>query len=156
MPSRQLVSSSSPLQSWSLPRGQVVTMTPRTAGVLQVVSGRAWATFDVSRHMPVPEAGDHFVALGHDLRLRAGQRVVVEAWPYHGQDGIRLQWVPLPECTTASRWQATVAEPARDLGHGLALVGRALVRLLAGLAGYSDYLTTGRGKVLQGLESNAP
>ena len=156
MPSRESLSSSPALQSWKLPHGHAVTLKPRTAGVLQVVSGRAWATLDVARHTPLSDAGDHFVALGHDLPLRAGQRVVVEAWPYHGQDSIRLQWVPLPESGAASRWQATVVEPARDIGYGLALVARSMLRLLAGLAGFGDYLVAGRGRVLRGLESNAP
>jgi len=86
--------------------------------VLRVISGRAWATLDVSRNTPLTETGDHFVALGHDLQLRAGQRVVVEAWAYKGQDGIQLQWVPAPEDRAASRWQAAVVDPVRDIGHG--------------------------------------
>jgi hypothetical protein len=141
---------------WVLPKGLAVTLRPRVAGVLRVVSGRAWATLDVSRHTPLRDAGDHFVALGHDLQLRAGQRVVVEAWPYQGQDGIQLQWVAQPQTCLATRWQTRVVEPARDMGHGLALVVRALGRLLGGLAGYADFLTAGRGRVLRGLESNAP
>ena len=141
---------------WVLAKGKAVTLRPRTAGVLRVVSGRAWATVDVFRHTPLLETGDHFVALGHDLQLRAGQRVVVEAWPHKGQDVIQLQWVAQPQACLATRWQTNVVEPARDIGHGLALVARALWRLLGGLAGYTDFLTAGRGRVLRGLESNAP
>nr|WP_315463522.1 DUF2917 domain-containing protein [uncultured Rhodoferax sp.] len=141
---------------WTLPQGRALTLKPRTAGVLRVLSGRAWATFDVSRHTPLTETGDHVVARGHDLQLRAGQRVVVEAWAYQGQDGIALQWVPAPESCAASRWQAAVADPLRDIGHGLGMVARATWRLLAGLAGYAGYLTAGRGRVLRGLDSNAP
>lgn len=148
--------STSPLSTWTLPQGRAITIKPRTAGVLRVVSGRAWATLDVSRHTPLTETGDHFVALGHDLQLRAGQRVVVEAWAYKGQDGIQLEWVPGPENCMATRWQMRVVEPLRDIGQGLALVARAMGRLLAGLAGYAEFLTAGRGKVLPGLESNAP
>jgi hypothetical protein len=121
-----------------------------------VVSGRAWATLDVSRHTPLTESGDHFVALGHDLQLRAGQRVVVEAWPYKGQDGIQLQWVAQPQACLATRFQTNVVQPLRDVGQGLGLVARALGRLVAGLANYANFLTAGRGRVLQGLESNAP
>lgn len=141
---------------WVLAKGRAVTLRPRTAGVLRVVSGRAWATLDVSRHTPLLETGDHFVALGHDLELRAGQRVVVEAWPHKGQDEIKLQWVAQPEPCMATRWQAKVVEPLRDVGHGLALVVRALGRLAAGLAGYANVFAAGRGRVLCGLESNSP
>jgi hypothetical protein len=141
---------------WVLRKGQAVTLCPRGAGVLRVTSGRAWATLDVSSHTPLLETGDHFVALGHDLRLRAGQRVVVEAWPHKEQEEITLQWVAASGASMASRWQAAVVEPLRDVGHGLALVARASWRLMAGLASYGNLLTAGRGKVLCGLESNAP
>lgn len=141
---------------WVLAKGRAVTLRPRTAGVLRVISGRAWATLDVSRHTPLLETGDHFVALGHDLQLRAGQRVVVEAWPHKGQDEIKLQWEAQPEPCMATRWQAKVVEPTRDVGHGLALVARALGRLVAGLAGYANVFAAGRGRVLCGLESNSP
>jgi len=47
-------------------------------------------------------------------------------------------------------------DPVCDIGHGMALVARAMWRLVAGLAGYAEYLTAGRGRVLRGLESNAP
>lgn len=141
---------------WNLPQGRAVTLRPRTAGVLRVVSGRAWATLDVSRHTPLTESGDHFVALGHDLQLRAGQRVVVEAWPYKGQDGIQLQWVAQPQACLATRFQINVVQPLRDVGQGLGLVARALGRLIAGLASYANVMTAGRGRVLRGLESNAP
>ncbi|OYQ41413.1 hypothetical protein CHU94_06680 [Rhodoferax sp. TH121] len=141
---------------WKLLQGCAVTLRPRTAGVLRVVSGRAWATLDVSCHTPLTESGDHFVALGHDLQLRAGQRVVVEAWPYKGQDGIQLQWVAQPQTCLATRFQTNVVQPLRDVGQGLGLVARALGRLVAGLASYANVLTAGRGRVLQGLESNAP
>lgn len=141
---------------WVLPKGRAMTVRPRTAGVLRVVSGRAWATLDVSRHTPLLETGDHFVALGHDLQLRAGQRVVVEAWPYKGQEGIQLQWVAQPQTCLVTRFQTNVVQPLRDVGQGLGLVVRALGRLVAGLANYANLLTAGRGRVLQGLESNAP
>ncbi len=146
----------SPLSTWSLPQGHAVTLKPRTAGVLRVVNGRAWATLEVSRFSPLSEAGDHFLAMGHDLRLRAGQRVVVEAWAFKGQAGIQLEWVPEPENCMATRWQANVVQPLRDMGQGMTLVAHAMARLLTGLAGYAEFLTAGRGKVLRGLESNAP
>ncbi|MDH4449428.1 MAG: DUF2917 domain-containing protein [Rhodoferax sp.] len=76
---------------WTLSQGRAVTLKPRAAGMLRVTRGRAWVTLDVSRHSPLSETGDHFVTLGHDLPLRAGQRVVVEAWAYRGQDGIEFQ-----------------------------------------------------------------
>ncbi len=130
---------------WTLPRGQVVTLRPRSAGVLRVLSGRAWATLDVSRYTPLSDSGDHFVAIGHDLQLRAGQRVVVESWPQDGDDAIRLQWLPEAEASIATRWHTRVVAPLYDIGHGLALAARAGWRLLAGLAAYAGYLAHGQG-----------
>jgi hypothetical protein len=141
---------------WFLPNGHAVTVQPRRDAVLRAVSGRAWATLDASGHNALAERSDHFVVLGHDLPVHAGQRVVVEAWPTKGQDGIQLQWVAQPQTSMATRWQTSVREPLRDMGHGLALVARALGRLLGGIAGYADVLAAGRGRVLRGLESNAP
>jgi hypothetical protein len=131
---------------WSLARGQVVTLRPRTAGILRVISGRAWATLDVSRYTPLSDSGDHFVALGHDLQLRAGQRVVVESWPQAGDDDIRLQWLPQPGSWTAACWRSGVVEPLRDMVHGIALAGRAGWRLLAGLTAYAVYLVSARSE----------
>jgi hypothetical protein len=63
--------------------------------------------------------------------------VVLEAWPVEGDDAIALQWMPAVQQGSGSRWQASVVEPLNDLGRGLALVVRASLRLVRGLAGYA-------------------
>jgi hypothetical protein len=129
---------SQPLQaSWALRSGQALSLRPRAAGVFRVTQGRAWATLDVDRRSPASDTGDHFVMPGQDLVLRAGQRVVLEAWPVEGDDAIALQWMPAAQQGSGSRWQASVVEPLHDLGRGLALVVRASLRLVRGLAGYA-------------------
>ena len=65
-------------------------------------------------------------------------------------------WVAQPQACLATRFQTNVVQPLRDVGQGLGLVVRALGRLVAGVANYANVLTAGRGRVLQGLESNAP
>ena len=79
--------------AWNLPRGRAVSVTLRAATVLRATSGRAWVTQDA----PLGAPGDYFVFPGHDLPLRAGQSVVIEAWPYPGQDEVALQWLAQPE-----------------------------------------------------------
>lgn len=128
---------------WRLVGGSVLSLRPRVAGVLRVASGRAWVTLDVSRNSPVADAGDHFVEPGHDLPLRAGQRLVLEAWPAADFDSIHLVWEPQASPARLAYWQAT-------------LVGRSLSRLLLGLAHYASFLAAGRGRVLHRLESNPP
>ena len=116
MPSRESLSSSPALQSWKLPHGHAVTLKPRTAGVLQVVSGRAWATLDVARHTPLADAGDHFVALGHDLPLRAGQRVVVlEDADEAGKDAERLEQEALQRAQVEDMSEKDVAREIKRL-----------------------------------------
>lgn len=44
----------------------------------------------------------------------------------------------------------------RQLGQALALAVRTLGRVLAGVAGYADYLVAGRCRVLSPMESNPP
>jgi hypothetical protein len=151
--SSDLAATTAPL---ALGKGKAIAWRAPGAGVLRVTSGRLWVTLDVAPRSPLHDMGDHMVALGHDLRLRAGQRVVIEAWPFTGQTLTHVQWMAAPQSCMAQRWQTSVAEPLRDLGHGLGLVLRASGRLLTGLAGYAGFLTAGRGRVLRGLESNAP
>jgi hypothetical protein len=151
--SSNLAAASAPL---ALGKGQVMAWCAPGAGVLRVTSGRLWVTLDVAPRSPLHDMGDHMVVLGHDLRLRTGQRVVVEAWPHAGESLTQLQWVAAPPSCMAQRWQTAVAEPVRDLVQGLGLSMRASGRLLTGLLGYAGYLAAGRGRVLSALESNAP
>jgi len=80
---------------WQLSNGSAVTFCPARSGVLRAMDGRAWVTFNVTSASPLADAGDHFVAVGRDLPVRAGQRVVIEAWPDEGADSVRLVWEPL-------------------------------------------------------------
>lgn len=153
---------SSSSQSWSLRKGQAQTFIPSAAGILRVKHGQVWATLNASSWSPQPrwcpeiDAGDIFVMPGHDLALKAGQRVVLESWPVGDVAASRLQWEPLPASQSSQRWQRSVVQPVHELACGLKVVVRALARLAAGLAGYAEFLVAGRGKVQSCLESNAP
>jgi hypothetical protein len=141
---------------WMLPVGHAAHFKPRTAGVLGVLQGRVWLTRDVSVRTLPAEAGDHFLTPGAPLHVRAGERVVLEALRGQGHAPVALQWRAAPATGPGSRWQTAVAEPVRDMRDGLVWAAQAFGRLLAGLAGYGEFLAAGRGRVLQGLESNAP
>jgi hypothetical protein len=140
----------------ALGRGAVIAWRAPVDGVLRVSSGRLWVTLDIAPRASLHDMGDHMVVLGHDLRLRAGQRVVVEAWPHTGEGWTRLQWVAPPPGCTAQRWQTAVAEPVRDLLHGLGLSLRASGRLLTGVLGCARLIAAGRGRLISGLESHGP
>jgi hypothetical protein len=148
--------------SWTLSRGQAQTFRPVTAGVLRTHSGRAWVTWSLPMHLPRPrwcadlEPGDIFLGSEGQLRLAAGQTVVIESWPGDRDSATQLEWQAEEVSASALRWQEAVVQPARNLASALVLASRSLWQLLRGLAGYTDYLVAGRGKVQTCLESNAP
>lgn len=148
--------------AWTMEKGSARTFSPRTSGVLRVSSGRAWVTLNASPYSPQPrwcpeiDPGDIFVGPGDELPLQRGQKVVIESWPAHSAPLTHLAWEPAAVSASAHRWQGAVVQPARELGQGLLQVARALRRLLLGLAGYSEFLMAGRGKVQAALESNKP
>lgn len=154
--------SASASTAWTLARGQAQTFRPQTAGLLRTNSGRVWATLSSPSYQPQPrwcpdiEPGDIFLGSGATLHLAAGQTVVIESWPSDRDAVVQLEWAPDAVSASAVRWQQTVGQPAKELAAGLVMVGRSFARLVRGLAGYSDYLVAGRGKVQTCLESNAP
>jgi Protein of unknown function (DUF2917) len=104
----------------SLSVSEALTLCPREPGVLRVTQGRIWATIDLDRSRTFADAGDHFVVPGQDLYLRAGQRVVLEAWPVQGQTSIQWQWLPV------ATPMATSAASHTGLGRALVAAWRAL------------------------------
>ena len=73
---------------------RAMTLQPRESGVLRVACGRLWATCDGPHSGALNQSGDHIVDPGGELRLRAGQRWVIEAW--HGDSPACFSWEPLP------------------------------------------------------------
>ncbi len=103
-------------QTHFLSVSEALTLCPRELGMLRVTQGRIWATIDLDGSSSVADAGDHFVVPGQDLRLRAGQRVVLEAWPMKGQGPVQWQWLPVA-IPSANRY---------GLGRALVAAWRAL------------------------------
>jgi len=103
---------------WSQDKGSARTFRPRTAGVLRVTEGRAWATLNPSpwspqpRWCPVLDAGDIFVGPGADLALQAGQAVVIESWPAGTGTCTCLVWEAAAPSARAGYWQQGAALPA--------------------------------------------
>lgn len=148
--------------TWTMSKGQAQTIRPQTAGLLRATSGRVWATRGTSatspqlRWCPDMEPGDIFLRPGATLRVEAGQTVVIESWPSHGNTHSRLEWEAMEPSARSSHWHHAVVQPAGEMVQGWVLLARAFGRLVKGLAGYSEYLVAGRGKVQTCLDSNAP
>lgn len=143
---------------WKLMPGRTISLRPRQAGVLRIEQGQIWATVDGSPRVPANELGDHFLQAGQQLEVRAGQHLVFEPYGAASATPVYFEWTPLPESVAlrASRWHAAVIRPLRDLGQAVRMAGLALGQLVLGLAGYSEYLVAGRGRVLSKLEANQP
>ena len=91
------------------------------------------------------DLGDHVIGTGGQLRVRAGQRLVVEAWD--GQSPAYFSWDPLPAPVRAGALRlARVVQPLADLRLALAFGAGAAGRLVAGLAGLAWDLLAGRGR----------
>lgn len=131
--------------AWKLAAGRAITLQPREPGILRVAHGQLWATFDGPHRGPPNDLGDHVVGVGEQLPLRAGQRLVVEAW--HAQAPAYFSWDPLPvrARSTAPRL-AAVVQPLADLRLALVLGADAVRRLVAGLAGVAWELLAARGR----------
>lgn len=129
--------------TWKLAAGRAITLQPREAGILRVAHGQLWATFDGPHGGPLNDLGDHIVGVGEQLRLRAGQRLVVEAWD--AQAPTYFSWDPVPVAArSAAPRLAAVVQPLADLRLALVLGAGAARRLVAGLAGLAWDLATGR------------
>ena len=66
--------------TWTLAPGRAMTLSPREPGLLEVVYGEVWATFDGPHSGPLNDWGDRVVRAGDRLWLKAGQKLVVESW----------------------------------------------------------------------------
>lgn len=65
---------------------RALTLRSAHAGVIQVVHGRVWATFDGPHCGPANNLGDRVLREGDELKVRADQRLVIEPWARSAQD----------------------------------------------------------------------
>jgi Protein of unknown function (DUF2917) len=163
--------------SWHLGRGHALHLRGKEAAVLHITAGRVWATLDGPHVGPANNQGDLVLVAGDHLTVPAGQSVVIEPWGRAAQNQVRpnpalqdeafFSWDPLPadgaagalgaaRAASRSRLQLAVGDPLRELGRALWLVALALGHLVTGVAGLSEFLVAGRGRVLPRLESNSP
>ncbi|MFM7801019.1 MAG: DUF2917 domain-containing protein [Limnohabitans sp.] len=62
---------------------------PQTTHTLQVLEGRAWATVVGELDADNP---DHVLVKGNRLQVLRGQHLVVEVWPRHDNDILKVAW----------------------------------------------------------------
>jgi hypothetical protein len=129
--------------TWKLGAGRAITLRPKEDGVLRIAHGRLWATFDGPHGGPPNDQGDEILGVGDQLRLRAGQRLVVEAWDARAP--AYFSWDPVPQAVaSASLSFAPVLQPLADLRLAAVFGAGAAARLLAGLAALALGAVSGR------------
>lgn len=92
--------------SWKLAHGEAVTLQARTDGILRVAHGRLWATREGPHGRTPGDSGDHILQAGRSMYVRAGERIVIEAWTPAGV--ARFAWDPV-----AARAPVAAAAPLR-------------------------------------------
>lgn len=136
--------------TWKLVRGRAVTLRPATDGILRVAHGRVWATLDGPHGCTPFDGGDHVLQVGRSMYVRAGQRIVLEAWNASGASYFAWDPVFAPAMATAARPRVNpgiVLQPLADLRLALGLALGALGRLGAGLA-HLGWAALGGGRAL--------
>lgn len=141
--------------AWRLFPGSAMSLQPKADAELRLRRGEVWVTLGETDHGIPGASGDRFLRAGEALLVPAGAWLVMEALDAHGGDGpVFFDWTDLGANRAApSRFRREVVTPSRDLVSALGLAAVALVRVLRGLLGYSEYLVAGRGRVLSPLES---
>ena len=119
--------------TWKLARGRAVTLRPTSDGVVRIAHGRVWATVDGPHGGTPDDAGDHILQVGRSMFVRAGQRVVLEAWNASGAS--YFAWDPVPDAVTVARRRvdlSVVLQPLSDLRVAASLAVRAMGQLAGG------------------------
>jgi hypothetical protein len=106
--------------TWKLVRGRAVTLRPATDGILRIAHGRVWATVDGPHGRAPDDSGDHVLQAGRSMYVRAGQRVVIEAWNASGASYFAWDPVHATALAAAPRLNtAVVLQPLADLRMAL-------------------------------------
>ena len=124
--------------TWKLARGRAITLRPTTDGILRIAHGRVWATVDGPHGVTPHDSGDHLLEVGRSMYLRAGQRVVIEAWNPRGASYFAWDPVfapaPAPVAMRPRLNFSGVVQPLADLRMAFGLALRATGQLAAGIA----------------------
>lgn len=146
-------------RGWRLDVRRAMTLRPHVPSRLQITEGRAWVTLGLPHQGAGNESGDLMLTAGESLSVPAGARLVMEPWQPASAGPVRFDWCAEPEAlavTQPDRFGREVVTPSRELAVALGQAGGALLRLVRGLFGYSEFLVAGRGRVLTPYESNQP
>jgi Protein of unknown function (DUF2917) len=120
-PSSNVAQHSAPCGSFALRAGRAMALQPHAASLLRISQGAAWVTLP-------SQPGDHFLQAGDTLRVKAGDRVVMEPWhmpttQMSATETLYFDWDPVPLQITKSIAAPQAAQQAvavRGSWHRLA------------------------------------
>lgn len=143
---QQSPDASVPAGCWKLAAGRVMSMHPRTAGVLWIRQGRVWASLDAQPSRR--GGGDYVLQAGEQLSVQPGRHLVLESL-----DGTTLgfEWLPVSAASRIPAQRESLRQPLMDLWFAVRSAGSALLRLLRGLAVYPAVLMLAAYRGLRGL-----
>jgi hypothetical protein len=120
--------------TWKLARGRAITLRPGTDGIVRIAHGRVWATVDGPHGVNPDDSGDHVLQVGRSMYVRAGRRVVLEAWNESGASYFAWDPVHAPEAAVRRRVNLSgVLQPIADLRMAASIALRAIGQLAGGL-----------------------
>lgn len=146
------VSSSRPVGAWRLHPGHAMSLRPKESSVLRIHRGPVWVTLGEPGGLSPQASGDRFLMDGESMVVPAGVRLVMEPLSRRESDGpVHFDWSGAA-LVQDSRFGREVRTPLREAVTAFGQAAWALLRVVRGLLGYSEFLVAGRGRVLSPLE----
>lgn len=122
----QCTSTNSPTAGpWRLSPGRALSVRSARTGLLRVVRGGVWATFDGPHPGPGNDRGDYVLEAGQMIMLRPGERLVLE--PAGTTQEAQIEWRPVADAVAAQAPVVGSDAPAARFGRAI----RALATRLA-------------------------
>lgn len=146
------VSLSRPVGAWRLHPGHAMSLHPQETSVLRIHRGPVWVTLGEPGALSPQASGDRFLMDGESMVVPAGARLVMEPLSRRASDGpVCFDWSGAVRGRD-SRFGREVRAPLHEAITAFGQAAWALVRVARGLLGYSEFLVSGRGRVLSPLE----
>lgn len=146
------VSLSRPVGAWRLHPGHAMSLHPQETSVLRIHRGPVWVTLGEPGALSPQASGDRFLLDGESMVVPAGARLVMEPLSTRESDEpVCFDWSGAVRAQD-SRFGREVRAPLHEAITAFGQAAWALVRVARGLLGYSEFLVSGRGRVLSPLE----